>query len=212
MADPVPSDSLRAFWEAATQRYSQALPGSPAERYLAARGIEPETMTRFRLGYVAEPMPGHQHLQGRLAIPYLAPDGSAVTMRFRRLDGGQERKYLGMAGEPPRLFNVASLHIPVTGMFICEGELDTITVAQLNYPVVGVPGATSWNPIWRRLFVQYTVHVLHDADDAGRKLAETICNELDNARAIQVNPDVNQYLIDHGKEALVEKITGRRPN
>src|SRR5690554_7306712 len=86
---PKLSDVQKKCLETATSQYRESLPGSPAEEYLASRGFQPDNTAvgKFRLGYVADPLPGHEMYRGVLAIPELrrAPDGvwTVVTMRFR---------------------------------------------------------------------------------------------------------------------------------
>ena len=69
------SESQKKSLRDATLAYQRAFPGSPAEEYLASRGLGfpsiKEEMDKFMLGYVAEPLPGHEQYQGMLAIPYL---------------------------------------------------------------------------------------------------------------------------------------------
>src|SRR5690606_22396316 len=70
---PKLSDVQKKFLETATSQYRESLPGSPAEEYLASRGFQPgnTAVGKFRLGYVADPLPGHEMYRGMLAIPYL---------------------------------------------------------------------------------------------------------------------------------------------
>lgn len=172
------------------------------------RGLKPEAIERFRLGFVDDPLPGHEHMRGRISIPYLAPDGSVGTIRFRAPGGSGGKKYLSMANDPPRLFNTSALEAPVTGLFVTEGELDAITVSMLDFPAVGVPGATAWNPVWRWVFAQYSViYVLHDDDDPGKDLADTICAQLDSARPIPMTGgDVNSCYLEMGADGLKTRI------
>lgn len=210
MIDPVPSSSLRAFLEEATGRYLECLPGSPAEEYLIAqRGLTRETIERFALGYVKDPLPGHENMRGRIAIPYLSPSGSVMSIRFRKVgDETKHKKYLSMPHDPPRIYNTTALEMAETGIVICEGEIDTQTSEQVGFPSVGIPGAEAWQRPWYRLFMQYNVvYMFHDDDTAGVKLAETIGAQLDNLRPIPMTGgDVNSFVRDNGPDALREKV------
>lgn len=211
MIDPVPSDSLRAFLEAASQRYHESLWGSVALHYLEQRGLTKETINRFRLGYVSDPLPGHEYMRGKIAIPYLTPDGSVTSIRFRKVgDEGKGKKYLSVTNDPPKIYNANALEVARSGIVICEGEIDTLTAEQVGFPAVGIPGAQNWQPAWYRLFVQYSVvYMLHDDDDAGIKLAEQIGSQLDNLRPIPMTGgDVNSFVRENGPEALRARILG----
>lgn len=210
MIDPVPSNSLRAFLEEASERYHKCLPESPAAEYLTElRGLMPETIELFGLGYVSDPLPGHESMIGRIAIPYRTPDGSVTSIRFRKVgDGNKHKKYLSMANDVPRIYNAPALEEAKTGIVICEGEIDTMTSEQVGFPSVGIPGATAWQRPWYRLFMQYgVVYMFHDDDPAGLKLAETIGAQLDNLRPIPMTGgDVNSFVRQNGPDALRAKV------
>lgn len=211
------SKSQRSFLLQAAQRYHAALPGSPAAEHLESRGLaDPaiaEAVTKFRLGYVDEPLPGHEQYQGMLAIPYLrwspgAAGHSVASIRFRRLDGGSP-KYMTTTGDRPRLYNTLALlkHSPIVA--ITEGEIDAITADVAGIPAVGVPGAQAWKPHFREPFIGYEdVFILADGDDAGRTFAETVASSLPNARIRPMPPgqDVNSLVMSQGVQALKDRV------
>lgn len=212
MISPVPSDSLRVFLEKATSRYQESLKQSQAAgHYLERlRGLKWETVRKFRLGFVADPFPGHEHVQGWISIPYLTPDGSVVSIRFRRLgDQGGGSKYLSIAGDLPRVFNTPVLDEGFrTGICICEGEFDAMIASQCGLPAVAVPGANAWQKRWHRLFTQYNVvYILHDDDEPGKDLAFRIAETLDNARPVPMTGgDVTTFVFEYGSDALMKKV------
>jgi DNA primase len=200
----------------ATRRYHRALPGSPAEDYLGTRGLTApsvhEKVEQFQLGYVAEPMAGHEHYRGWLAIPYLRWSQqrglSVVTMRFRRLTDEQP-KYLSQTGDQDWLYNTRALikHSPVVA--ITEGEFDAITAHISGVPAVGVSGAAKWKPYFRELFLGYReVFVLADGDDAGMQFAQTVAKTLPNAKVIPMptGEDCNSLVIEQGPQALLGRL------
>lgn len=206
----MPSDSLRKFLETATQRYHESL-SEEAERYLTQeRGLTREILDRFHIGYVNDPLPGHEAFRGRLSIPYMSPDGSVGTIRFRALgDDNPKFKYLSFAGDSPKLFNTTAFERQGnSGIVICEGEIDTMTAVMCGLPAVGIPGASSFMPIWCRPLVQYTsVYLLQDDDEAGRKMAEMLGTHLDTLRPIvMTGGDVNSFYREFGADALKAKI------
>lgn len=204
------SQSQRDYLWAATKKYSESLPGSPAAEYLESRGIPPET--KFGLGYVTDALPGHEMYVGCLAIPYLRYSQwrgwFSASIRFRRLDDSKP-KYLTTPGDKTRLFNTHALTRHSPDICITEGEIDAITAHLAGLPAVGVPGAQAWKPYFREPFLGYrTVNILADGDDAGMQFARHVAGTLHNARIIPMpeGQDVNSFVLEQGKEALLERI------
>lgn len=197
------------LWQA-TKRYRDELEGSPGEEYLESRGIPPDT--GFGLGYVGDPLPGHEMFRGFLTIPYMRwspwSSWSVATIRFRRLDDGKP-KYLTAPGDKPRLYNTRALTGDHKDVAITEGEIDTITAELAGIRAVGVPGAQVWKSHFREPFLGYrTVNILADGDEAGMSFARHIAKELPNARIIPMpdGEDVNSLVLKKGRNALLERI------
>lgn len=205
------SQSLKESLAEATARYSEAL-DEPTVEYLAKRGIDRALAENFRLGLVAEPIPGHERYVGRLAIPFLGHDGSVSGMRFRNLGGGDGPKYLGLAGITTRLYNVRHLHVPeVSSMCITEGEIDTISLAAAGLHSVGVCGADAWKRHHARMFAGFErVLVFGDGDDAGRKFSRSVCGSISSGVEVILpeGQDVNSILVAGGPEAIQELVGG----
>lgn len=219
----------------ATSRYHGALNGSPAAERLAARGLT-ESAGPFRLGYVLDPLPGHEQYRGMLAIPYLRRSSSGwsvVSLRFGCVTDGCTHDYHGkyntQAGDPPRLYNTLALQADTDTVVICEGEMDTLSAELSGLRAVGVPGVDSWRPHWRLPFLGYeTVFVLADNDrpqvrkdcakcrgsckghNPGREFAERIAKELPNAKIISsaLGEDVNSEMVRHGRDYIRQKVIG----
>ncbi|QBJ00243.1 DNA primase [Mycobacterium phage Pharaoh] len=205
------SESQRDYLWEATSRYRESLPGSPAAEYLASRGVL-DAARRFGLGYVADPLPGHEMYRGCLAIPYLRwsswRNWSCASLRFRRLDGGTP-KYMTVAGDKPRLYNTFTLTRYSKDMAITEGEIDAITAEMAGVSTVGVPGSQMWKPHFAELFKGYrNVNILADGDEAGMEFAQKVAKTLPNARIIPMpdGEDVNSLVMTQGKDALLERI------
>jgi hypothetical protein len=188
------SESQRQFLREATHRYHGSLPGSPAEEHLGSRGLEApsikDKVQKFRLGYVNDPLPGHEQFRGYLAIPYLRwsqHNGWTVpSIRFRCMADHEHTghgKYMTAPGDRPRLFNTVALLKPAPAVAITEGEIDAITAQVCGLPAVGVPGAQAWLPHFREPFLGYRdVFVLADGDEAGLRFANTVAGTLPNAK------------------------------
>lgn len=172
-------------------------------------------MRKFGLGYVEDPVVGHEMYRGMMSIPYRrwAPGHpwSVVKIRFRKLpprdgDGG---KYLDVAGFPPRLFNTVALTERSPFVCITEGEIDAITAQVCGVPTVGVPGANSWQPYFSELFRGYeSVYILADGDEPGMKFAGAVAQTLNNAKVIPFpdGEDVNSFVTERGPKALLERL------
>ncbi|ANA87097.1 DNA primase [Gordonia phage Strosahl] len=206
------SELQRSFLWEATTRYRHDLPGSQAEEYLASRGIDGRAAP-YGLGFVDDPLPGHEMYRGCLAIPYMRYSPwrgwSVASLRFRKLDGSNP-KYLTVAGDKPRIYNTQVMTRYSKDIAICEGEIDTISAELADVPAVGLPGAAMWKPYFRELFLGYrNVNILADGDDAGMEFATTVAKTLPNARIIPMpdGEDVNSLVSTQGKEALHERIS-----
>lgn len=174
-------------------------------------------MDAFRLGYVEDPLPGHEMFRGFLAIPYLRwsqeHGWAVVSIRYRCIHNHDHRghgKYMTQAGDRPRLFNTMALLRQSPIIAITEGEIDAMTAQVCGIPTVGVPGAQAWQPHFREPFLGYReVFVLADGDDPGMQFATTVAKTMPNAKVIPCPPgeDVNSLVLAGGKQALVGRIT-----
>lgn len=211
-------ESLSLFLRDAARTYAPACKGSPAERFLDARGLDARTAKLYGLGYVAEPLPGHERFRGHLAIPYLRPPkggGPVVSIRFRCIEAHSHKghgKYQTMTGDRPRLYNTEVLTWPRNEIAVTEGELDAIAATSAGVPAVGVPGAQAWRPHFAETLRGYdAVFVLADGDEPGLKFAETVAKSLGSvARVIEMPPgdDVNELVYRDGPDALTGRVYG----
>lgn len=199
------------------QTYERSLPGSPAEEYLEKeRGLNLQGINQFHLGYVAEPLRGHEMYRGMLAIPYLRYTddnaGLVVSIRFRCFNDHEHHghgKYNTEPGDKGRLFNTVALTEPIDRIAVTEGELDAITATMCGIDAVGVPGATQWQKHFREPFLGYeTVWVLTDGDDPGMRFARIVAETLPNARIVPMpeGEDVNSLYRKEGINSLRERI------
>lgn len=214
------SASQRTYLQDATTRYARAFRNSPVEEYLAGRGLtdlDRAGLDPFLLGYVDDPLPGHEDYRGFLVIPYLrtGADGrlGVVSLRFRcgttDCDHSGHGKYLTLPGDRPRLYNTADLLTPSRFVLLTEGELDAIAAHRIGLPAVGVPGSTAWRPWFREPFLGYeSVYFPADGDKAGRKFAAATAKHLPNAKIIYLpdGEDVNSLIASEGAEAFKERL------
>lgn len=221
----IQSEELKKFLAKATSEYHRSLEFSPAEEYLARRGLlSPENevaLSRFRIGYVDNPLPGHEMYRGWLAIPYLrwGPSGtwSVATMKFRCIENHdceevhpRMGKYMSQPGADTHLFNTRDIQKSDREIAICEGELDAITAHLAGIPAVAVPGVKNWKDQYYRLFKGFeVVWIFADGDSWGEGLAKKLSDGMGGKlRTISMPPgeDVNSMVLKYGKKALLKGI------
>jgi|SRR5215469_7002835 len=139
-----------------------------------------DILLKYRIGYVAEPLPGDGRFEGMLSVPYLTPSGSVAALKFRNLGEGGS-KYAQHAGQKSRLFNTAAWFAADDAIGLAEGEVDAIVATEhLGLPTLGLPGATNWDArLWKPLFKDYRRVILFgDGDEAGRDMNDKIESEI----------------------------------
>lgn len=206
----LPSSAQRASLEERLRRYSET-DRETLRAYSASRGLEVATADTYGWGIVPLDDP-RQEVAGRLAIPYKTPAGP-LGFKFRCISDihGDHKdtacpKYIGDPGFHPPLYNAGSLLEDSDVAFICEGEIDAVTVHALTgYPAVGVPGVSQWkhsdNQFWPRCFSQFDrVIVPADGDKPGHELAKTIAKDIQETSVVYLpaGSDCNEFIRTRG--------------
>jgi DNA primase len=211
------SDSQREALEEATASYQAALTRDAA-RYLHGRKITVDVASTFRLGVVLDPFPGHGKFYGFLSIPYIGHDGRILTLRFRCLQDHNCReyghgKYMSMADDPARMFNVRAVTQADTEIHVTEGEFDAITLNAIGLPAVAIPGAQGWQRRHKHVLEGFQrIYVWGDPDDAGAKFTNSITRALPRAKGIRMpGDDVNGIYKQGGAEAIRALIHPKEP-
>lgn len=199
------SDFVKRSLVEKVEAYEAQWEGSPGQKYISDRGLSSETARFFRLGWTGSPLPEDRHVSDRVAIPYLRQVGP-TSVRFRATKPDQTPKIQGVAGIPAKqLFNVSALWTTET-VFICEGEIDAMTVHQMGLPAVGVAGVSNWDKAWFRVFMNHRCVVLADNDDngQGQGLAQEIQQTIRDCSTLVLphGHDVNSFYNEVGEDAL----------
>lgn len=222
----LPSPEQKLFFETAALQYQRDLASdTPAQEYLKSRGVGPEAAATFRLGVLRNPLLGHEQFRGRLSIPYITPHG-VVTFSFRCLAGhvcketitgydsqGKPRhcaKYRAPLGIDRTLYNVLDFKKDTDTIYICEGELDALTLSICGFAAIAVPGVKNWKDHFTRCFLDYPkVFVVADGDEAGYRLGAFLTAEV-KARAIRppAGEDVNSIYVKGGSHAVQQWLAG----
>lgn len=200
------SSEQRKSLERATTTYLAH--AGEAEAYLAQRGISLAVARSVGIGVVRDPIPGHDHLEGRLAIPYLTNSGP-VNMTFRCLKDhsckdSKCHKYELSKGLETNLYSVQSLRSAKDWIAVAEGEIDALSLNIAGIPAVGVSGVDKWKDHWRGVFEDFSrIYIFQDGDKAGETFGEKMQDRVGAVRiALPPGEDVNSCLVGRGAEYL----------
>jgi hypothetical protein len=176
--------------------------------YLKERGINQESMERFKLGAV------RQNGIWWLTIPHYV-NGVLVNIKFRSLPPA-DKSFRRLPGCRSVLFNSDAL-AQAGRVFISEGEIDAITLVQAGIPnVVGATcGAACFEPEWIDLLKDLErIYLCYDADPAGREGAFKLARRLGYERCFQVvlpeGQDVNDFFQRHGAGDFIKLVEEAR--
>lgn len=222
----LPSAEQMIFFENAASQYQTDLSSDThAQGYLTSRGLGPQAAGTFRLGVLRNPLPGHETYRGRLSIPYITPSG-VVTFAFRCLEDhvckdtvlgynneGKEircKKYRAPEGMDRTLYNVGDFKRDTDSVYICEGEIDTLTLSLCGYAAIGMPGVKNWKPQFTRCFADAgEIFCVADGDDAGYKMGRFLAAEV-RARVIRPprGEDINSMFVKGGEDGIRRWLAG----
>lgn len=204
------SKSQKNLLERATLQYAANV--ELAAGYLANRGIDLEAARSNALGVVVDPVPGHEHLAGRLAIPYLTNAGP-VNMNFRCIKDHVCKelgcaKYKNLTGAGTNLYGVQYLDEAGDWIAVAEGEIDALSSNLAGVPCVGIGGAKKWQPHWTNIFEDFSrVYVWQEGDKAGGEFADHLVSQVGAIRIVlQSGEDVNSTYVKQGADALRKMI------
>jgi hypothetical protein len=174
---------------------------------MKSRALSMETIVKFQLGAVLNPVASNETVRGWVSVPYLSPTG-VLSMRFRRPpESDAPMKYWSPKGTATRVFNTGALVNPGHWLAVCEGEFCTIAATQCGIPAIGIAGVQSWKPFVRNMLSGFSrIIVLADNDDSGQGLAfgEMVAEQLDEVRIVLApkGHDVNSTLLELGAAGL----------
>jgi DNA primase catalytic core len=218
------------YYHAALQQSAEA------QAYLARRGLDhPDVVAQFRLGYANRTLgyrlgsvrsqagaarkaqlirlglfreSGHEHFNGSLVVPVIAPDGEVVEVYGRKI-GERLRQgtplHLYLPGPHRGVFNEAGL-VGCEEVILCEALLDALTFWCAGYRNVtasyGIEGFTDAHV---EAFARHGIRrvlIAYDADAAGDSAADKLATRL-MAEGFECyrcrfpkGSDANQYALD----------------
>lgn len=133
----------------------------------------------------------------RLLFPFFDYD-EIVYVSARAMDNDVRPKYLNLKGIPiPTFYNVNDVY-DNEFVFVAEGLTDTLSVAALGVPVVGIAGATNINTEKLLLLNDRRVVLGMDNDEAGRAGQNKVLETLRFlALSVQVYEKAEKDMNDH---------------
>lgn len=176
------------------------------------RGISLETARRFKIGYIENWTHPKARGKAKPTPRLILPTGDySYTARNLNEDIDKKDRYQH-AGET-RIFNEVALYDTSKPCFICEGEIDALTVLECGFNAVALGSASNCNLLKRTLenapaLSSYIIYF--DSDDTGKRDSEAVYNTLKGLGANVANitgkeesyHDVNDFFIAF-KESLV---------
>ena len=189
-----------------------------AEEWFKTRGISKQTLTDLKISEGSEWMPQTQKSENVIKFNYFM-GGELLNVKYR--DGAKNFKLF--KGAEKVFYNIDS----VVGHDYCvivEGEMDVAALYEAGITnAISVPnGATlkTNNLDYLDSCIDYfegmdNVIIATDTDDAGLALQTELIRRLGSEMCLTATfedcKDANEYLIKHGKEKLVSRITGAKP-
>lgn len=163
-----------------------------------------------------------------LAIPYLAPDGRVLQIRYRCVEGTVEDgrlvehdhkehverggKYLTVGGSNSRLYNTSAYLAAGEVIGLAEGEPDSIAAtAYIGIPTMGYAGSTQWKAhghFWEVALRDFQrVVIFADGDAVGVECARGVAEDLGKrASIVRCDNDMDvASMVAAGKENTLIK-------
>lgn len=196
---PLPSPSQ-------IQRWQKNLMSDPdlLDDFIERRGLILDTIEKFQIGYES------LRREPRFTIPIYDRDGILKDVRkYRPNTRDSKNKMISHTGHGGKyLYPVQSLEEET--IIIAEGELDALTLVQRGFAgLSATSGTMGWDPTWGPLFKDKKVFICYDDDDAGkrgaRKVAENIRRHTPHVYIINLilpgirNGDVTDFFVKSGK-------------
>jgi len=192
--------------------------GTKVEEWFKSRGINKQTLTDLRVGEGQEFMPQTGKQENTIQFNYYIGD-QLINVKYR--DGRKNFKLF--KGAEKVFYNINSI-VGYDTCVIVEGEMDVLALHEAGIPnAISVPNGATLN----RNNLDYLdncidyfddktkIIIAVDADEPGqmlqrelvRRLGAEVCYIID----FNGNKDANEYLLEHGTEALRNAIHTARP-
>ena len=195
--------------------------------YLLRRGISEETANLGRLSSTRKFLRSGGGDQEVIAFPFYDLDGNLASSKYR---SSATKAFAQDTGAGGLLYGLHQKFDTTRPLVICEGEMDSISVAQAGIPNwVSVPAGApvkaekgnsqrfSWIAELEEFLGRFSMYVLCvDADTPGKNLGEELARRLGRSRCMSVaypsdSKDANDVLVKHGQDVLRQVLLDARP-
>ena len=192
----------------------------PNHPYLKERGLTPETVQHFGLGYC-----GRGLMAGRIAIPLRDGEGRLIGYAGRIVDDsqiGEDRPKYRLPGDRERngtvcgfskslfLFNGNCIAAPVSDLIVVEGFFGLFHLCQCGHGNTVALMGSSCSPEQAECIVRLVapdgrVWLMPDGDEAGRRCAETVLAQIAPHRFVRwITLDEDKDPNDYAREQFAE--------
>jgi twinkle protein len=192
--------------------------GTKVEEWFKGRGISPLTLAALKVTEGPEWMPQTGKTENTIQFNYYMGD-QLINVKYR--DGRKNFKLF--KGAEKVFYNINSI-VGYKDCIIVEGEMDALSLYEAGVKnVISVPnGATLNNNNLDYLdnCIDYftdkeKIIIAVDADEAGQALQQELIRRLGAEVCYLADfngcKDANEYLLEHGKQKLAERIAKARP-
>ena len=169
------------------------------------RGIPPSAMEKYYLGVSTQPYEGKQ--VKTLVIPYFYKH-DLVNVKFRVLPPNPKGFFRLPKGESI-LFNYDNIDVTQKYIFVCEGELDAISLAtagETNVVSITV-GAKSFRPEWYDLLKGFSIiYLVLDNDIIGQEGAKILADRLGPEKCYNIVLPPDTITLHDGSEKVIKDL------
>lgn len=169
--------------------------------YFSERGLTPETVSRFNLGY---------DQKRKAAVIPNDTTGTDLSYTARLLYPTPRTKYLKEAGTDCGIFNPAALRDTETPCFVCEGAINAMSIMQAageNTQAIATNGASEWRKFINQIDKLQSegtglpVFILAlDEDTAGTGNTHNIAEELEKRNLPYIRAEWRPATEETGKD------------
>lgn len=216
---PAPAKPATSAFDAAAyiEQCSARIVGSDGERYFTKRGLSPETIRRFKLGFDPD-----------CYVAALKSRVPAVIIPY-----GQDSKYYAIRaikekafGKPPRdavgpepVFNASALYRDSAPVFVVESQICALSIEQAGGKAVALGGTSGGNRLMQQLGERRpstsTFILCLDNDEAGRTASAKL-GEMLTAKGYTFteagcllgsgHKDPNDFLMNAGQDQFAHAV------
>lgn len=185
-------------------------------KWFEGRKITQKTLLEFKVTEGKEFMPQIKAEINTIQFNYFR-DGELVNVKYR-----DSRKNFKLVKDAELIFYNLDCAINATELFIVEGEMDALSLAEAGYKnVLSVPNGANLNKnnlayldnCIERLEGSTFVLAL-DNDQAGRSLRDELCRRLGVENCFKVEfkdcKDANECLMKYGIQGIIESISDKK--